>query len=1110
MRPIRLTLRAFGPYAGEEVLDFAALGGRSLFLITGPTGSGKTTILDAVCFALYGETSGQERQGTQMRSQHSDGATPTQVTFDFALGEQTYRVQRSPAWERPKRRGEGTVTQPAGAGLWRRTGVGDPRDDGDPLALRPGDVTSRVEEILGFRGDQFRHVVLLPQGKFQEVLLAGSGERQQILETLFRTEVYRRIEAALKEARTGLLAQLEQARARRQQVLAMAGAASVEELGSRGEALAREQAELQGELERRRQTHASAERELVAGREVEARMAEHAQATLALAELERQAGAIDQQRQRRDRGRRAALLRDAQALRQERRGELAAAREALAAALQARAQAQGAQQTAQERLAHEQGRQPRAEELRRELDRLDALAERVRRLQEAEQAHRAAVARQDTAAVEREAAQKAQQAAEAELEAARRTLQEATRLATQVEARRVVRGQAEQVEQRHARLQQVRRAVQGLEEQQRSAQERATGAGQRLQEARARAGELDRQAEALLRQQREKQPEAERLRLIEADLADAQQRLAALAEARQAHGVARQAAEQAREAWEAVRAAAVRVDEELAGQRRALAEAERLAGLLEGRRQALEQARRTLERRRQLSRLGEEEETLAAQCEAASRQTRAALQAVEEAVAVLQGMERGYQEGAAGVLARALRPGEPCPVCGSRQHPVPALAREDVPGATELSAQRDLVLPRLEQARRAADTELGRLEQERAQVHGRVLSLQGELADAAATDPALLQAAVERRTEEVAEAEEAGRTAQAVRARVQDLEAQSQAASAQAESLQQQERTAGARAQELAGQVAERQRQVPPELAEAATVAVRQQQVRAEMDAIDALLREAAEVEERARVGRAELPGLEEERRVAETALAQVQAELRAQEGIGAELVRELGERVAATAEELAAATQTARREVEEAEAAAGVASAVQEQVAVREQSLEVARQSLDRAGEALQEVRGAAAAAAAQVAERRAGVPPELQTAAQVQAARDVAQQELAAIHEALQAAEAALTAAATDLAARGEAVRTAGLRQEQAVAAEGTAALAFQTRLAQAGFTDETHFAAAHLTDDELAPLDQQVTAHEQAVAAARLRLARAAEAAAGLTRPDLTALAEAARAA
>lgn len=107
MKPIKLTMQAFGPFAKTEVIDFEKLGRNPLFLINGPTGSGKTSILDAICFALYGETTGNERQGIQMRCDLSAQDLPTEVVLEFSLHGKQYRVVRSPEQEAPKARGEG-------------------------------------------------------------------------------------------------------------------------------------------------------------------------------------------------------------------------------------------------------------------------------------------------------------------------------------------------------------------------------------------------------------------------------------------------------------------------------------------------------------------------------------------------------------------------------------------------------------------------------------------------------------------------------------------------------------------------------------------------------------------------------------------------------------------------------------------------------------------------------------------------------------------------------------------------------------------------------------------------------------------------------------------
>lgn len=123
MTPLKLTMRAFGPYAGETVIDFDKLDGRHLFLICGPTGAGKTTILDAMCYALYGKTSG-DRTGSHMRSDYASTAQKTEVIFDFRIGDKTYRATRSPEQTIDKKRGKGQTraAMQASCRNWKRAG----------------------------------------------------------------------------------------------------------------------------------------------------------------------------------------------------------------------------------------------------------------------------------------------------------------------------------------------------------------------------------------------------------------------------------------------------------------------------------------------------------------------------------------------------------------------------------------------------------------------------------------------------------------------------------------------------------------------------------------------------------------------------------------------------------------------------------------------------------------------------------------------------------------------------------------------------------------------------------------------------------------------------
>jgi len=184
MKPLRIVIRNFGPYADEQIVDFTLLGDNGLFLIHGPTGAGKSSILDALCFSLYGDTSGQDRSSKDMRSDFCDPLKPTEVIFDFMLRDKYYRVFRAVEYEKPgKKEGEKT-TVPAKANLWERT-IQNINDDGAVIACKCRAVTEKIENLLGLRIDQFRQVVILPQGEFRKFLLATSTEKEKILEILF-------------------------------------------------------------------------------------------------------------------------------------------------------------------------------------------------------------------------------------------------------------------------------------------------------------------------------------------------------------------------------------------------------------------------------------------------------------------------------------------------------------------------------------------------------------------------------------------------------------------------------------------------------------------------------------------------------------------------------------------------------------------------------------------------------------------------------------------------------------------------------------------------------------------------------------------------------------
>lgn len=244
MIPLYLEMNAFGPYARRQVVDFRRLKDHKLFLIYGPTGAGKTTVLDAICYALYGETSGNRRSGTHMRSEYAPPEEETYVIFDFAIGPKRYRVERRPEQQVAKKRGTGLKKAAAAAALYRLDESGEPA-----AVVATKKVSEEVERLLGFKAEQFRQVVLLPQGDFRRLLLAGSAERQQIMQTLFHTQRYAMLQDLAKEKYDGIQAQYELRKERIGQLLQRLGADDVPALASMEEAMAQELLQRQRELD---------------------------------------------------------------------------------------------------------------------------------------------------------------------------------------------------------------------------------------------------------------------------------------------------------------------------------------------------------------------------------------------------------------------------------------------------------------------------------------------------------------------------------------------------------------------------------------------------------------------------------------------------------------------------------------------------------------------------------------------------------------------------------------------------------------------------------------------------------------------------------------------
>jgi len=396
MKPLCITLEAFGPFPGSQVVDFRKLGADTLFLITGPTGSGKTSVLDGICFALYGEATGASRPVANLRSDHAPPSLPTRVIFDFELGGSLYRIERSPKQDRPKKRGSGTTPQPASATLWKHPGSTITDNPTQVLATGYAQVSTKATELLGFEASQFRQVVILPQGEFRKFLSSDTKGRAEILSTLFETRRYLQLQLLLKDKKAAIESRLHDSRVARKALLDDWQVSSTGDLQSqRGQQAAQVQ-QLEAQALELATAAQQAKLGLDTGRGAHAKLEELAQAKADAGQIKALAPQVEKQRTELAGARSAATIADTESFHAQRTRELSDAQTEQQRATDLVTTATASHGTAQAELVIQQGLEPQRQTARAHLAELQSKAQAAQDLDAARaastQAARALVA----------------------------------------------------------------------------------------------------------------------------------------------------------------------------------------------------------------------------------------------------------------------------------------------------------------------------------------------------------------------------------------------------------------------------------------------------------------------------------------------------------------------------------------------------------------------------------------------------------------------------------------------------------------------------------------------------------------------------------------------
>jgi exonuclease SbcC len=417
VKPLRIELAAFGPYASREVIDFTEIEGASLLLIHGPTGSGKTTILDAMCYALFGDTSGAEREGKQMRCDNADPELATFVRYEFALGSRRFCVERRPEQLRPSKRGDGMTRDTHQATLWDRSAVASPEEEGKLMVSGAAKVKKAVTEIFGFESEQFRQVVMLPQGQFRKLLTAESKEKEKILQRLFQTAHYSKLERALAFRASDLKRRLDVDQKVMVALLGQEDVETIEELSARIDEARAAHKSAKSEVPSRKKKSEKAGEALSKGNKDAESLREAAEAQRAVETLAEQKEAVDGLRREHALARKAVPLTARADALSARMAELERAHEDVDSVEEQLQRASDAKDVAADALAREKARSDERDRAAQEQARLESMKASVARLEEMRAQLLAAKA-------EEEAQQERAQAAASDVETRQKELTE--------------------------------------------------------------------------------------------------------------------------------------------------------------------------------------------------------------------------------------------------------------------------------------------------------------------------------------------------------------------------------------------------------------------------------------------------------------------------------------------------------------------------------------------------------------------------------------------------------------------------------------------------------------------------------------------------------------